>query len=96
MSTNSAGCFNCGKLGQIKDECPWVKKEKAFQATWDGSENDEKESENKDLKAYMATTAELEISQELQQKPEVSKSDYSFDPDTKCDELSQEVLLNTI
>ncbi|CAN1303414.1 Retrovirus-related Pol polyprotein from transposon TNT 1-94 [Linum perenne] len=71
VPTNSAGCFNCGKIGHIKAECPWGKREKAFQATWDGSDSDEEPSENEDVQAFMATTADLEITQELEQKLEV-------------------------
>ncbi|CAN1142556.1 Retrovirus-related Pol polyprotein from transposon TNT 1-94 [Linum perenne] len=71
VQTNSAGCFNCGKLGHIKAECPWVKREKAFQATWDGTDSDEDTSESEEVQAFMATTTNLKTSQETEHKLDV-------------------------
>ncbi|CAN1302633.1 hypothetical protein LINPERPRIM_LOCUS25549 [Linum perenne] len=68
VPTNSAGCFNCGKLGHIKAKCPWGKRENAFQATWDGTDSDEDASDSEEVQAFMATTTDLEATQETEQK----------------------------
>ncbi|CAN1267978.1 hypothetical protein LINPERPRIM_LOCUS12988 [Linum perenne] len=94
LPTNSAGCFNCGKLGHIKAECHCGKREKAFQATWDGTDSDEEASENEEVQAFMATTTDLEITQELEHKLEVSKTDCSSDSEAEYEDLSQDVLLS--
>ncbi|CAN1215725.1 Retrovirus-related Pol polyprotein from transposon TNT 1-94, partial [Linum perenne] len=57
-SSNQLGCFNCGKQGHVKAECPQLKKERALQATWRCSEDDSDNSDDEKLdnKALMAIT----------------------------------------
>ncbi|CAN1248320.1 hypothetical protein LINPERPRIM_LOCUS6692 [Linum perenne] len=60
-SSNQLGCFKCGKQGHVKAECPQLKKERAYQATWSCSEDesDDSSDEQHDNKALMAITDEL-------------------------------------
>ncbi|CAL1388994.1 unnamed protein product [Linum trigynum] len=37
---STTGCFKCGRAGHIKAECPLLKRDKAFTATWSGSEDE--------------------------------------------------------
>ncbi|CAN1216614.1 hypothetical protein LINPERPRIM_LOCUS684, partial [Linum perenne] len=60
-SSNQLGCLKCGKQGHVKTECPQLKKERAYQATWSciEDESDDSSDEQHDNKALMAITDEL-------------------------------------
>ncbi|CAI0404397.1 unnamed protein product, partial [Linum tenue] len=52
---NTTGCFKCGRTGHIKAECPLLKKDKAFTATWSGSEDEGDDDDEVTVhRSYMA------------------------------------------
>ncbi|CAN0919260.1 hypothetical protein LINGRAHAP2_LOCUS31344, partial [Linum grandiflorum] len=61
IGSSSTGCFKCGKTGHKQVECPLWKKEKAFHAGWDASDNESEQSE--DERGFMAI-ADLEENEE--------------------------------
>ncbi|CAL1383103.1 unnamed protein product [Linum trigynum] len=82
------GCFKCGRAGHIKAECPQLKKERAYAATWSCSEEEEEESyTNYKQEAYMA----IDNSEDESDAPKVTSSNYYSDYYSENDHMIETI-----